>query len=181
MDNQNIVYTYSRISVTYRSVSQSVQLLSCVWLFATPCTAAHHASLSGTNSWSLLKLMSWWCHVTTSSSVIPFSTCLQIFPASASFQMSQFFASDDQSIGVSAWTSVLPMKIQDWFPLGWTGWNFLLSRGISRVFSNTTVQKHQFFGTQFSLYSNSHIHIWPQEKPKPWLDRLCWQSNVLAF
>ena len=100
-------------------------------------------------------------HWVLSSSVIPFSFCLQSFPASGSFQMSQLFASGGQSIGVSASASVLPMNIQDWFPLGWT----LQSKGLSRVFSNTTVQKHQFFGAQLSSQSNSHIHTWPQEKP----------------
>ena len=94
---------------------------------------------------------SWWCHPTISSSVIPFSSCPQSFPASGSFQMSQLFASGSQSIGVSASTSVLPMNIQDWSPLGWTGWISLQSKGISRVFPNTTVQKHQFFGAQLSL------------------------------
>ena len=109
--------------------------------------------------------LSRWCHPTISSSVFPFSSHLQFSPASGSFQMSQFFASGGQSIGVSALTSVLPVNIQDWFPLGWTGWISLMSRGISRVFSNTTVQKHQFCGTQLSLQSNSHIHTWPLEKP----------------
>ena len=91
------------------------------------------------------------CHPTISSSVIPFSSHLQSFPASGSFQMSQFFASGGQSIGVSASASVLPMNIQDWFPLGWTGWISLLSKGLSGAFSNTTVQKHQFFSTQLSF------------------------------
>ena len=95
--------------------------------------------------------LSWWCHPTISSSVIPFSSCPQSFPASGSFQMSQLFASGGQRIGVSASTSVLPMNTQDWSPLGWTGWIFLQSKGLSRVFSNTIVQKHQFFGTQLSL------------------------------
>ena len=95
--------------------------------------------------------LSRWCHPAISSSVIPFSSCLQSCPASGSFQMSQFFASGGQSIGVSASTSVLPMNIQDWFPLGWTGWISLQSKGLSRVFSNTTVQKHQFFGVQLFL------------------------------
>ena len=97
-----------------------------------------------------------WCHPTISSSVSPFSSHLQ------SFQMSQFFASGGQSIGDSA--SVLPVNIQDWFPLGWTGWIFLQSKGLSRIFSNTTVQKHQFFSAQPSLF-NSHIHTWLLEKP----------------
>ena len=95
--------------------------------------------------------MSQWCHPTISSSVIPFSFCLQSFPALGSFPMSQFFASGSQSIGVSASASVLPMNIQDWFPLGWTGWISLQSKGLSRVISNTTFQKHQFFGAQLSL------------------------------
>ena len=90
-----------------------------------------------------------WCHPTVSFSVIPFSSCLQSFPGSGSFQMSQSFASGGQSIGASA--SVLPMNIHDWFPLGWTGWISLQSKGLSRVFSNTTVKKHQFFGAQLSL------------------------------
>ena len=94
---------------------------------------------------------SWWSHPNISSSVIPFSSCLQSFPASGPFLMSQFFTSGDQSVGVSASASVLPMNIQDWFPLGWTGWISLQSKGLSRVFSNTTVQKHQFFGAQLSL------------------------------
>ena len=95
--------------------------------------------------------LSQWCHPAISSTVIPFSSCLQSFPASGSFQMSQLFTSGGQRIGVSASTSVLPMNTQDWYPLGWTGWNSLQSKGLSRVFSNTTVQNHQFFGTQISL------------------------------
>ena len=103
-----------------------------------------------------------WCHPTLSSSVIPFSSCPQSFPASGSFQTIPLFVSGGQSIGVSASTSVLPMNTQDWSPLGWTGW-ILQSKGPSRVFSNTTVQKHQFFGPQLCLESNSHIHTWPLE------------------
>ena len=109
--------------------------------------------------------LSQWCHLTISSSVVPFSSCLQSFPASGSFPTSQFFTSGSQNIGVSASTLVLPMNTQDWSPLGWTGWISLQSKGLSRVFSNTTVQKHQFFGAQLSLWSNSHIHTWPLEKP----------------
>ena len=109
--------------------------------------------------------LSRWCHPTILSSVVPSSPCLQSFPASGSFPMSQIFASGGQSIGVSASASVLPMNIQDWSPLGWTGWISLQSKGLSRVFSNTTVQKHQFFSTQLSLESNSHIHTWLLEKP----------------
>ena len=119
----------------------------------TPWTAAHQDSLSSlspkvcSNSCSLSQR----CHPAILSSVIPFSSCLQSFPASGSFPMSQLFAWGGQSIGVAASTSVLPMNIQDWSPLGWTGWISLQSKGLSRVFSNTTVQKHQFFGTQLSL------------------------------
>ena len=104
--------------------------------------------------------LSWWCHPALSSSVIPFSSCPQSCPASGSFPMSQLFASCGQSIGALASASVLPMNIQDWFPLEWTGWISLQSKGLSRVFSNTTVQKHQFFGAQISSQSNSHIHTW---------------------
>ena len=115
--------------------------------------------------------LSRWCHTTFSSPVIPLSPSYpQSFPASGSFQMSQLFSSGGQSIGVSASTSVLPVNTQDWSPLEWTGWISVQSKGLSRVFSNTTVQKHQFFGTQPSSQSNSHIHTWPQEKPQPWLD-----------
>ena len=114
--------------------------------------------------------LSRWCHPTISSSVIPFSSCPQSFPASGSFPMSQFFASGGQRTRVSASASVLPMNIQDWSPVGWTGWITLQSRGLSRVFSKTAVQRHQFFGAQLSLRSNSHIHTWPLEKPQFWLD-----------
>ena len=106
-----------------------------------------------------------WCHPAISSSVIPFSSCPQSLPASGSFPMSQLFAWGGQSIGVSALASVLPKKSQDWSPLEWTGWISLQSRGLSRVFSNTTVQKHQFFGAQLSSQSNSHLHTWLLEKP----------------
>ena len=106
-----------------------------------------------------------WCHPAISFSVIPFSSCPESLPESGSFLMSQFFASGDQSIGASASASVLPMNIQGWFPLGLTGWISLQSKGLSRVFSNTTVQKHQLFSAQPSSQSNSHIHTWPQEKP----------------
>ena len=106
-----------------------------------------------------------WCHPTISSSVIPFS-CLQSFPASGSFLISRLFLSGDQSTGASVSSSVLPKDIKDWFPSGLTGLISLQSKRLSRVFSNTTVQKHQFFGTQLSLWSNSHIHTWLLEKPQ---------------
>ena len=104
-----------------------------------------------------------WCHPATWSSVIP--SCPQSLSASGSFPISQLFAWGGQSIGVSASASVLPMNTQEWSPLGWTGWISLQSKGLSRVSSNTTVEKHQFFGTQLSSQSSSHIHIWPLEKP----------------
>ena len=129
-----------------------------------------------------------WCQPAISSSLVPFSSCPQSLPASGSFPMSQLFTSGGQSIGVSASASVLPMNTQDWSPLGWTGWLSLQSKGLSRVFSNTTVQKHQFFSAQLSSQSNSHIHTWPLEKPRPWLDRhllakwcLCFSICCLGF
>ena len=109
--------------------------------------------------------LSQWCHLAISSSVVPFSSCPQSVPALGSFQMSQLFTWGGQSIGVSASTSALPMNTQDWSPLGWTGLISLQSKGLSRVFSNTTLQKHQFFGSQLSSLSNSHIHTWLLEKP----------------
>ena len=144
----------------------SVQPLSHVWLFSTPWTTARQASLSITNSRSSLKLMS-------VESVMPSShlilccplLLLPIPPSIRVFPMSQLFAWGGQSIGVSASASVLPMNTQDWSPLEWTGWISLQSKGLSRVFSNSTVQKHQFFGTQLSSQSNSHIHTWLLEKP----------------
>ena len=129
-----------------------------------------HAQASMFITNSNLCLLSQWGHPTISSSVIPFSTCFQSFPALAPFQMSQFFTSDGQSIGVSVSASVFPMNIHDWFPLGWTGWISRQSKGLSRVFSNTTVQNHQVFCAQLSLWSNSYTHTWLLEKPRLWLD-----------
>ena len=106
-----------------------------------------------------------WCHPAISSSLVPFFSCAQSLPASESFPMSQLFAWGGQSIGVSLLASFLPKKSQGWSPSEWTGWISFQSKGLSRVFSNTTVQKHQFFGTQLSSQSNSHIHTWPLEKP----------------
>ena len=145
----------------------SVQSLSLVWLFVTPWTAASQVSLSITNSQTLLKLMSIESVMPSniSSSVIAISSYRQSFLAWRSFLMSQFFTSGGQRIGASASASVLPMNIQDWFPLGLTGLISLQSKGLSRVFSNTTVQKHQFFGAQSFLQSNFHIYTWLLEKP----------------
>ena len=137
------------------NMSQSVQF-SCsivsdsLWPHGLQCARLPCQSLTP-RVYSNSCPLSWWCHPTTSSFVVPFSSCLQSFPASGSFPRSQFFASGSQSTGVSASASVLPMNSQDWFPLGWTGWISLQSKGLSRVFSNTTVQKHQFFGAQLSL------------------------------
>ena len=150
---------------TSLTISQSVQSLNCVRL----CDPMNCSTPGFPVLHQLLELAldscpsSRWCHKAISSSVIPFSSCLQSFPASRSFPMSQFFASGGQSIRALA--SDLPMNIQDWFPLGWTGWISLQSKRLSRVFSKTTVQKHQFFGAQLSLRSNSHIHTWLLEKP----------------
>ena len=124
----------------------------------TPWIAACQAlSITNPGAYQNSCPSSWWCHPAISCSVIPFSSCPQSLPASGSFPMSQLFASGDQSIGVSASTSVLPMNTQDWSPLGWTGWISLLSKGLSRVYSNTTVQKLQFFGAQLSPQSTYHM------------------------
>ena len=121
-----------------------------------------------------------WCHPTISSSVIPFSSCLQSSPASGSFPMHQFFPSGGQSIRVSASASVLPMNIQDWFPLGWTVCIFLQSKELSRVFSNIIVQKHQFFGAQLYGTALTSIHDFWKNHSFDCID-LCWQSNISAF
>ena len=133
-------------------VSNSVQSLNHVWIFATPWTAAHQASLSITNPQSLLKLMSIESVMPSNHLILclPLFLLPSIFPSIRVFTNESFFASGGPSIGASA--SVLPMNIQDWFPLRWTGWISLQSKGLSRVFSDTTVQKHQFFSTQLSLY-----------------------------
>ena len=165
------------------SVSQSVQSLSCVQLFATPWIAARQASLFKTNSQSLPNShpSSQWCHPAISSSVIPFSSCPQSLLASGSFPVSQLFAWGGQSIGVSASASVVPVNTQDWSPLGWTGWISLQSVGTLKRLLQHHSSKHQFFATQLSSQSNLHIHTWPLEKPGPWLDGPCWQGNVSAF
>ena len=124
-----------------------------------PCSSPTPRACSNT------CLSSWWCYPTFSSSVVPFFSCLQSFPASGSFLMSQLFSSGGQSIGVSGSASVLPINIQDWFPLGLTGLISLQCKGLSRVFSSTTVQKHRFFGIQLSLWFDSHIHTWLLKKP----------------
>ena len=141
----------------FPSQFSSVQLLS---RYSLQTHGLQHAwppcPLPTSRVYSNLCPLSWWCQLSISSSVVPFSSCLQSFPASGSFPMSQLFACSGQSIGVSASASVLPKNTQDWSPLEWTGWSLL---------QHSTVQKHQFFGTQPSSQSNSHIHTWPLEKP----------------
>ena len=137
LKTQSIQFSHSVVSDSLRSLGLQHA--------RPPCPSPTPRAYSNSCPWSQ------WCHPTISSSVVPFSSCPQSFPASGSCQMSQFFASGGQSIRGSTSTSVLPMNIQDWFPLGWTGWISLQSKGLSRVFSNTTVQKHLFFGTQLSL------------------------------
>ena len=150
--NMNILVQFSSVT---QSSSSSLwpHGLQHAWL---PCPSPTPGACSNSCPWSQ------WCHPTISSSVSPFSCCPQSFPASRSFPMSQLFTSGGQRIGASA--SVLPMNIQDWFPLGLTGLISMQSKGLSRVFS-TTIQKHQFFSAQLSLWSNSHVHIWLLEKP----------------
>ena len=147
--------------IQFSSVAQSCPTLQPHELqhAKPPCPSATPRDYS--NSYPLSR----WCHPAISSSIIPFSSCSQSLPASGAFPMSQLFTWGGQNIGVSASASVLPMNTPDWFPLGWTAWISLQSKGLSRVFSNTTVQKHQFFGAQLSSQSNSHIHTWPLEKP----------------
>ena len=144
------------------SLGKSVQFSHSVVSDSLQSHGLQHARLlcpsPTTRAYSNSCPLSRWCHPTISSSVIPFSSCPQSFPASGSFQMSQFFTSGGQSIGISASTSVLPVNIQDWFPLGWTDWISLQSKGLSRVFSNTTVQKHQFFGGQLYDPTLTSIH-----------------------
>ena len=153
-------------------------LLSHVWLFATPWLQSTRLPCSSPypRACSNLCPLSWWCHPFISSSVVLFPSCLQSFPASVSFPMSQLFALGSQSIGAAVSASVLLMNIQGWFPLGLTVLFSLQSKRLSRVLSNTTVQKHRFFSVQPSLWSNTHIHTWLLEEPKLWQ-----KSNVSAF
>ena len=148
------------VSFQFSSVAQSCPILCNPINLSTPGLPVHPPWVHPNPCPS-----SWWCLPTISSSVVPFSSCPQSFPASRSFPMSQLFTSGGRSIAVSASTSVLPMNTQDWSPLEWTGWISLQSKGYSRVFSNTTAQKQQFFSSQLYTQSNSHIHTWPQEKP----------------
>ena len=151
----SLVCSFIRI-VSIISVAQSCLTLCDPTDYSMPGFPVHH---------QLWELAQTHVHQTILSSVFPFFSCFQPFPAPGSFPVSQLFAWGGQITGVSALASFLPMNTQDWFPLEWTGLISLQSKGLSRVFSNTTVQKHQFFGTQPSSQSNSHIHTWPQEKP----------------
>ena len=164
--------------VWFSSVAQSCPTLCDSMDCSTPGLPVHHWLLEIAQKSCLPHR---WCHPTISSSVSPFSSFLQSFPASGSFQMSQLFVSGGQSIGASASASVLSMNIQDWFPLGLTGWIFLQSKGLLGVFSSVRVQKHRFFGAQLSLWSKSHIHTWCDNtwsyfiKIKYWKRPRCWE------
>ena len=164
----NVIHCDGQLSKEIESIS-SVQFRHPVVSNSLLLHGLQHARLPcpspAPGVYSNSSPLSQWCHPTNSSSVVPFSSCLRSFTASGSCQMSQFFTSGGQSIGASASASVLPMNIQDWFPLAWTGWISFRSKGFWRVSSNTIVQKHQFVGAQLSLSSNSHIHTWLLEKP----------------
>ena len=163
----------------------SIQFLSHVWRFVKPSTVAPRLPCPSPTpgAYSNSCPSSWWCHQTISSSAIPFSSCLQSFSVLGSFPMSPLFTSGGQSIGVSSSTSVLPMNIQDWFPWGWNGWISLQSKGHSRIFSNITAQKHQFFGA----FGVQLSHPWSIQMDDYWKNNrlnktdICWQSNVSAF
>ena len=166
------MYSYASVTQIYYSVQlSSVQSLSHVWLFETPWIAAHHASLSGLPVHHQLPEFTQTHVHQVSDAIQPFhplsspSPPAPILQASESFPMSQLFAWGGQSTGVSDLASFLPKNTQDWPPLEWTGWISLLSKGLSRVFFSSTIQRHQFFGTELSSNSNSHIHTWPLEKP----------------
>ena len=154
-----VLWTFS--SVQFSSVAESCPTLCDHMNHSMPGLPVHHQLLEFTD----LRPLNQWCHPAISSSVVPFSSCPQSLPASKSFPVSQLFTWGGQSTGFSASASFLPKKSLGLSPSEWTGWISLQSKGLSRVFSNTTVQTHQFFGTQPSSQSNSHIHTWPQEKP----------------
>ena len=155
-ESRNPRFWFSQFSHSVESNSlqpHGLQHARLPWLSPTPRACSNSCPLSR------------WCHPTISSSVVPFSSCPQSFPASESYPVSQFFTSGGQSTGASDSVSVPPMNIQDWFPLGWIGLTSLLSKGLSSVFSNTTVQKHQLFSSQLSLWSKSHVHTWLLGRP----------------
>ena len=156
----NVIYIFSSVQFSHSVVSDSLRPHELQHA-RPPCPSPTLRVYS--NSCPSSR----WCHPAISSSVIPFSSCPQSFPASGSFPKSQIFAWGGQSIGVSASVSVLPMNTQDWSPLGWTGWIFLQSKGLSRVFSNTTVQKHQFFGTLLLSHRKEHLWVSSNEVDEP--------------
>ena len=164
------------LSVQFSSVTQSSPTLWDPMDCSTSGFPVCYHSWSYSNSCPLNQ----WCDPTMSSSVVPFSSCFQSFPALGSFPVSQFLAAGGQSIGVLLSASVLPVKIQDWFPLGLTGWISLLSKGLSRIFFNTTIQNHQFFSAQLSILSNSHIHTWLTGKIIP-LTRLTFVGKAMSL
>ena len=156
---------YNLIVLVLHSVQSSFSVVSdSLWSHGLQHVSLQCPSLT-LGAWSNSCPLSQWCHPTISSSIVPISSCLQSLPESGSFLMSQLFALGGQSIGASASGSVLLMNIQDWFPLGLTGLIAPQSKRLTRVFPNTTVYKHQFFSAQLSLWSNTHTHTWPQEKP----------------
>ena len=162
MNSERLYYSFTQFynfSVQFSSVAQSCPTLCDPMNRSMRCPSPSPGVHSDSHPSSR------WCHPAISPSVIPVSSCPQSLPASESFPMSQLFAWGGQSTGVSALASFLPKNTQGWSPSEWTGWISVQSKGLSRVFSNTTVQKHQFFGTQLSSQSNSHIHTWPLEKP----------------
>ena len=158
VQNLNFVMHFSSVQFSCSVMSDSLRPLESQYA-GPPCPSPSPGVRSNS------RPSSQWCHPAISSSVVPFSSCPQCLPSSESFPMSQLFAWGGQSTGVSALASFLPKNTQGWSPLEWTGWISLQSKGLSRVFSNTTVQKHQFFSAQFSSQSNCHIHTWPLEKP----------------
>ena len=163
---RHVIYKH-KYKYKYNQISHSV-VSNCLWPHGLqharlPCPSPTPGAYSNSCP------SSWWYHPTISSSVIPFSSHLQSFPESGSFLMSQFFAFGGQSTGALVSASALPMNTQDWFPLGLTGLIFLQSKGLSRVFSNNTIKKHQFFSAQLSLQSNYHIHTWLLKKQQLWL------------
>ena len=153
------IFVFNTVQIS--SVAQSCPTLCGPMNRSTPGLPVHHQLSEFTHSCP----SSQWCHPAISSSIVPVSSCPQALPPSKSFTMSQLFAWGRQSTGAPALASFLPKKSQGWSPSEWTGWISLPSKGLSRVFSNTAVQKHQFFSAQASSQSNSHIHTWPQEKP----------------
>ena len=160
----SIYWIFNLKQVLYSSLSSVSQSYPTPWPHEPQHTRPPCPSQTPRVHWDS-RPSSQWCHPAISSSVVPFSSCPQALPASESFPMSQLFAWGGQNTGVSASASFLPKKSQGWSPSEWTGWISLQSKGLSIVFSNTTVQKHQFFGAQSSSQSNSHIHTWPLEKP----------------